>query len=276
MYRLVEFLRRSYVTILFVVLEIAAVSFYIQSTPYTRARMLSKLYSVTGWAAGARSEVVSYFALAGENRALNERLALLEAEVAALRETAPDVTPEVAEDFPYSFIAARVVANTVNRPRNFITLNRGLRDGVVPESAVVTPSGAVVGYVLECSERYSVAMSILNVDFRTSGKIGESEYSGSIEWRGDSPYEITLCNLSKYADPEEGKRVLTTGFSHYFAPDMMIGTVESFEMDETQTSYTAAVRLSVDMSRLQNVLIVRNEALGEVAELEERVRNSYN
>lgn len=273
MYRLVEFLRRSYVTILFVILEVAAVYSYIRSTPYTRAQMLSKVYSVTGWAASTRAEVLSYFSLAGENRQLTERLARLEAETAALREIAGDEAI-AAGDYPYSFIAARVVANTVNRAQNFITLNKGLRDGVTTESAVVTPSGAIVGYVIDCSERYSVAMSILNSDFRTSGKIEDSDYSGSIEWRGGNSHEVTLYELSKYADPEVGKRVLTTGFSHYFAPDMVIGTIESVDMDETRTSYTATVRLEVDISSLQNVLIVKNEGLGEVQELEERILNS--
>lgn len=274
MYRLIEFIRRSYVTILFVVLEIAAVNLYIHSTPYTRARMLSKVYATTGWAATARSEVISYFGLAGENRQLTERLARLEAENAVLRELAGgDVA--APEDFPYTYTAARVVANTVNRAQNYITLNKGLRDGITPESAVVTPSGAIVGYVIECSERYSIAVSILNSDFRTSGKIEDSDYSGSIEWRGGNSHEVTLYELSKYADPEPGKRVVTTGFSHYFAPDMAIGTIESVEMDETKTSYTVTVRLDVDMSRLQNVLIVKNTGLDEVQSLEESVQKNF-
>lgn len=274
MYRLVEFIRRSYVTILFVILEIAAVNMYVHSTPYTRARMLTKLYSVIGWAAAARAETVSYFSLAGENRRLTERLALLEARTAALEEIAGDIAVE-AEDFPYSFVAARVISNSINRPRNFITVDKGLRDGITPESAVVTPSGAVAGYIIECSENYSVAVSILNSEFRTSGKIEDSDYSGSIEWRGGSSREVTLCELSKYADPEVGKRVLTTGFSHYFAPDLMIGTIESIELDETKTSYMATVRLTVDMSTLQNVLIVKNERLDEIRELEESAERNF-
>lgn len=273
MYRLIEFIRRSYVTLLFVVMEIAAVNVYIHSTPYTRARMLSKLYNAAGWAAAARSEVVSYFSLAGENRQLAERLAALEAETAALRELAGSEV-SIPDEFPYSYIAGRVIANSVNGSRNFITVNRGLRDGVTPESAVVTPSGAVVGYIVDCSDKYSVAVSILSSDFRTSGKIEESDYSGSIEWRGTDHHSVTLCELSKYADPEIGKRVLTTGFSHYFAPDLTIGTVESFEMDETRTTYTVRVRLAVDMSSLQNVLIVKNEGMDEVRRLEERARNN--
>lgn len=267
MYRLIEFLRRSYVTLLFVILEIAAVNLYMHSTPYTRARMLSKVYAAAGWASAARTEVVSYFSLAGENRRLTERLALLEAETAALREIAGD---EVAapENFPYTFIPARVVSTSVNKVSNRIIVNKGLNDGVLPESAVVTPSGSVAGYILECSDNYSVAVSILSTEFRTIGKIEGSDYLGNIEWRGGNTHEVILSNLSKYSEPEAGRRVLTGG-SYYFAPEMLIGTVENFDFDEVQTTYTVTVKLDVDMSSLCNVLIVRNQDLDEVKALEE-------
>lgn len=40
----------------------------------------------------------------------------------------------------YRFVTASVVANTVNRAQNLITLNRGRQDGVVEEMAVLSPT----------------------------------------------------------------------------------------------------------------------------------------
>lgn len=274
MYRLIEFFRRSYVALLFVIIEIAAVNTYMHSTPYTRARMLSKVYAAAGWMSAARTEVVSYFSLAGENRRLTERLALLEAETAALREIAGNEVT-APEDFPYTFIPARVVSNSVNKVSNRIIINKGRNDGVLPESAVITPSGAVAGYILECSDNYAVAVSILSTEFRTIGKIEDSDYLGNIEWRGDNTREVILSNLSKYAEPGVGKRVVTGG-SYYYAPGMLIGTVESFGFDEQQTTYTVTVRLDVDMSSLCNVLVIRNQDLEEVKELEESAMKQTN
>lgn len=280
MYRLFEFIRRSYVTILFVVLEIAAVNRYMHSTPYTRARILSKVAAVAGWVSSGTSKTVNYFGLAGENRMLTARIAELEGENALLRAAAESVMSADSLPFaseitsPYTFIPARVVANSVNRTHNFITMNKGLRDGVTPESAVATPAGAVVGYVLECSERYSVAVSVLNTSFRTSGKIADSNFSGSIEWRAANPHEVTFCEVSKYADIVIGSKIVTTGFSHYFMPDMSIGTVVAFDLDETHTSYTATVRLAADMSRLQNVLIIKNTDRDAIIKLEEAAENA--
>ena len=41
MYRLLEFIRRSYVTLLFIVLEIIAIGLYARSTYYTQATILA-------------------------------------------------------------------------------------------------------------------------------------------------------------------------------------------------------------------------------------------
>jgi rod shape-determining protein MreC len=168
---------------------------------------------------------------------------------------------------------ARVVSSSINRTHNFITLNKGLRDGVMNDMAVLSPSGEAVGYILDCSERYSVAISILNTSFRTGCKIKGDGYSGSIEWNGGSTYSVTMCELSKYAKIEIGAEVVTTGVSHYFPSDMLIGWVESYELDESKTYYNATVRLAADFSNLHNVILVKYIDREEVVGLEQSAKS---
>ena len=164
---------------------------------------------------------------------------------------------------------ASVVANSINRQQNLITLNRGLRDGVQPEMALLSPAGAMVGYVVDCSDRYAVAMSVLNTSFRASGRLAGSDYFGSIYWDGVDPHVVVLGELSKYADPQPGDEVVTTGFSQYFPEDVLIGEVESAELNETRTAYTVRVRLAAEMSRLTDVVLVGNRDLYEIRELQQ-------
>jgi len=256
---------------LFIVLEVAAVNYYAHSTPYTRARLLSSANSVFGGVSDMLAGIGNYFSLSRENKILISRVAELEQQVEQLLRTVEDGGFEAAE-LQYEFIPARVVSNSINRTHNFITIDRGLRDGVVNDMAVLAPSGAVVGYILDCSERYSVAISVLNTSFRTSGKIAGDEYSGSIKWEQKNPHEVVMYELSKYATIEVGAQVVTTGFSHYFPADLPVGTVESFIMDDARTSYTAVVRLATDMSKLHNVLLVKNIGQGEAVQLETDVK----
>lgn len=101
----------------------------------------------------------------------------------------------------YRVITASVISNTVNRAQNLVVLNRGRRDGVAEEMALLASDGSMAGYVVDCTERYSVAMSVLNTSFRASGKLVGADYFGSIYWDGADPHTVVLDELSKYADP---------------------------------------------------------------------------
>ena len=67
--------------------------------------------------------------------------------------------------------------------------------------------------------------------------------------------------------------MVTTGVSHYFPSDMLIGWVESYELDESKTYYNAKVRLAADFSNLHNVVLVKYIDREEVMRLEQSAKN---
>ncbi len=272
MRKLIEFIRSIYVVVLFVVLEIAAVSYYAHSSSYTQARLLARSNQVAGGLHGFFAGVRRYLFLGRENRHLAERVARLEEQLAQYREAETearldDYMRDIGES-KYRFATAAVVGNTLNRMQNLLTLNRGRRDGIEEEMGVLAPDGSLVGYVVACSERYAVALSVLNTSFRTSGKIVDTEYSGSIYWDGRDPNTVILGELSKYAEPQPGQEVVTAGLSEYFPADVLIGWVESAQLNETRTSYTVRVRLAAEMSRLNEVILVADRDRYEIQDLQ--------
>lgn len=273
MYRLLYFIKKSYVAIIFIVLEIVAIRSYAHSTPYTQSRLLALSNRVFGSVYDAIDGVGYYFSLRKENARLTARIAELENALDVCREMLPERADSVAETMhKYEYIAAGVISNSINRPQNFVTLDKGFNDGVNIEMAVLSPEGFVVGYVVNCSENYSVAMTLLNTDMRASGRLVADGCSGSIHWSGGDPEVVDFDDVSKYAALKEGEAVVTTGFSHYFPEGLPIGTVESFELSGSQTTYRARVRLAADIARLHNVLLVNNTAADEVRALEAGTR----
>ena len=135
MRKLFEFIRSVYVVVLFVALEVAAISYYAHSTHYTQARLLARSNQVAGGVHGFFAGIRRYFSLGHENR-------LLLGRVAQLEERLDSYMQDIGES-KYRFVTASVVANTVNRAQNLITLNRGRQDGVVEEMAVLSPDGAM-------------------------------------------------------------------------------------------------------------------------------------
>ena len=120
--------------LLFLLLEGLAVRYYAHSTAYTQARLLSRSNQVVGSVQGFFAGIRHYFTLGGENRRLLDRVVELETRLAryeaadeqAWQASCVDSLPKS----PYRLMTARVVSNTVNRRRNLITLDKGLRDGV--------------------------------------------------------------------------------------------------------------------------------------------------
>lgn len=262
--------------LLFLLLEGLAVRYYAHSTAYTQARLLSRSNQVVGSVQGFFAGIRHYFTLGGENHRLLDRVVELETRLARYKAADEQAWQASCVDSlpksPYRLMTARVVSNTVNRRRNLITLDKGLRDGVVPDMAVLSSDGAMAGYVIDCSEHYSVAMSALNTSFRASGKLDGEEYFGSIYWDGRNQYEVVMDELSKYADPQPGREVVSTGFSEYFPADILIGWVEQAELDDTKTTYRVRVRLAAEISSLSDVILVENTSLAETRRLHESER----
>lgn len=276
MRRLFEFIRSIYVVVIFIILEITALGYYARSTVYTEARLLAAANRVLGGLHGSVTDMGNFFSLGAKNRALTERIAQLEEQLARYEEAETEVRLKEALDSleasKYRMSVAAVVSNTIGNRHNYITLNRGLRSEVQYHMAVTTPEGAVVGYIIDCSERYSVAMSILNTEFRASGCIEGGNHFGAIRWDGHDLNHVWLQDLSKYAEPKVGDRVVTSGLENYFPKGMLIGTVEEAVLNEVGTTYRVRVRLAADMTALSDVVLTENLDLIEINQLQESAK----
>lgn len=278
MHRLFLFLKKCYVFLLFVILEAGALHVYSESTAYSRARILAGSNWVLRGMGNAMLGVGHFFSLGRENKALT-------AEVAELRNMleryqrgeAEGVVPlPEGELAAYVYTAARVVNNSTSLNRNYFVINKGLRDGVSENMAVLTPDMKMAGFVMTCSEKFAVCMSVLNGDFRASGKLKGSDHFGSVSWGGRRFDEVTLSEIPKYADLHVGDTIVTTGYSLVFPADIFIGTVESFDLTEVTASYDVKVKLGADMNALRNVVLVKFVDAGEAGGLLQEAQEGLN
>lgn len=274
MYRLLHFLRRVYVLLVFLILEGFALHFYANSTTYTQARILTLSNRAVGSVYAGIADLTHFWSLGKINRQLEAKVQALENELAVFR------ARQSEEDFaalaagvasPYEYVVGQVVRNSVNRQENFLMVDKGYRDGVDKGMAVVTLDGRMVGYVESCSENNAICVSALNKTFRASGKLSRSDHFGSISWPGKSIRYVKLSEVPKYAGIAKGDTVYTTSYSFYFPAGIVIGTVDRFEVDESKASYDIDVKLGADFSALRDVILIRNPEVYERIKLEEEV-----
>ena len=208
--------------------------------------------------------------LAAENAALRATLRNAQFEKTLLRDTASTKLDSFVQQ--YTFVAAKVINNSVSNNNNFITINRGSSDGVKVGMGVISSNG-VVGIVRGVSAHFAQIMSILHKQTRVSASLKHNSYFGSLVWRGNDPQFATLEDIPKHADMKAGDTIQASGLSTIFPGGLMIGTVESFRNKAGSNFYSIQVKLSCDMSNLQYVYVVDNLFKKEQAELEKEHRN---
>ena len=279
MHRLLEFIKRIYVVLLFILLEGIAIWQYATSTPYTEAKILSRTTAVGGYFSKKITNIDRFFSLADENDMLTHRVAELEQTLERERERLADYTEASwqmqmqgnNDDLHYIYYPARVASMTISHLRNYIVLDKGERDGIKKNMGVITPDKNLVGYIISCSERYSVAMPVINTEFTMGGCLSMTNYTCSLRWTGDSPYHVSIIDVSTYAQPEIGMPVEV--WSERLPEGVIVGHIEKFEHNAAKTAYSARLRLAVDMSALDNVLIVENTHYGEIEQLMGNIEN---
>lgn len=281
MYKLFEFIRSTYLFLLFLIIETIALGLYANSTYYTQAKILSQSNIAIGYGHTILSNIDNYFSLNSTNKTLLNRIIELEeeliryesAESAKLLDSYMDNNAKTE----YELMVAHVISNTINKNNNFIILNKGTTDGVTIDMVVLSSDGALVGYILECSNNYSVVLSIVSVSFKSSGRIAGSEDSSFITWQGGDKHHIVMDKLSKYADPKVGDEIVSTDSSKNLnlPKDILIGNVVSREMNETQTSYKVKVKLAADIANLSDVILVRNRDYDEITNLGKSAESIY-
>lgn len=272
MYRLIEFIKRIYVIVLFLLLEGVALWNYAQSSPYTEAKILSRTTAVGGAISSTISSVEHFFSLSEMNRTLTERVAELNHQVEVLTSEVDGVVDgcdAVQYDPHFKYHPARVVSMTTSRQRNFVVLDRGFEDGITKDMGVVTPDNKLVGYVVSCSEHYSVVQPMLSVEFSTGGRLVENDHVCVIRWSGKSKYLVEAVELSVYSEPKEGMEVEVS--SERLPSGVLIGKIVGFELNSAKSAYSADIEIAADISRLDNVLIVENSHAKELEELKNSV-----
>ncbi len=167
------------------------------------------------------------------------------------------------------YVLAKVENNSVSRRKNFITLNKGSLDGIAINYPVVSGS-SVVGYIVAVRDNYSVAMSLLNTDFKSSGMLKKNGSLCSITWDGERSDKISYSGISMYSGIEVGDTITTTGFSSFFTAGKVLGVVESMELKE-QIYYAGTIRPIINFDRLRYLDIIIPDNLEERFEIENSI-----
>ncbi|MDE6137484.1 MAG: rod shape-determining protein MreC [Muribaculaceae bacterium] len=290
MHELITFFARNSKWFVFAVYVVLSLMLLSGGDPYHRHIYLTSANSVTASVYDFSNNATGYFNLRERNSDLNRRNAELQSEVLALRQQLEVMAEKIYTDTmvmdsgmqPFRFIVANVINNSIARPFNYITLNKGTLDGVKPEMGVIDASG-VVGIVSVVGPRSARVISLLNPHFRLSCKLKGTDNFGSLVWDGRDPEVAQLEELPRHTVSRAGDTVVTSGYSSVFPPGLPVGIVMDEAGSDHGDFFSLKVRLLSDFSALNNVQVVVSDMSAEVksleageAEDEERAKKAFN
>lgn len=277
MRNLLNFIIRYFSWIVFLFYVVISCTLLFQNNSYQHHVFLTSANAVTSWVYGGVSNITSYFHLRDINEDLQVRNAHLEMEVISLKKSLNDYKLKESADSmkvdsvlsDFSIIMAHVINNSISKPFNYITINKGSADGVREEMGVVDQNG-VIGIVNVVGKHSARIISLLNPNFRLSCKLKNSDFFGSLVWDGDDPTVATLEELPRHVVFHKGDTVVTSGYSAVFPEGLIVGKIITEQTENKENFFSLKVKLTSDFTQLSTVRVVENKNKEELNSLENK------
>ena len=281
MHNLLEFLAKYNHWFVFVILEVVSMVLLFQYNSYQGSVWFSSANAVTGKLYEWDANVESFFALTKVNQELTQRNAYLEQQVRILSDTLASTTKDTTAAkrtqlsllAKYRLIPAQVVSNSIDKPGNLMTIDKGRADGIHKDMGVVCGTG-VVGIVYLVAEHYSVLIPVLNNRSNISCTIQNRGYFGYLRWKGGDAKHAYLEDVPRHAHFKLYDNVVTSGYSAVFPPGVLVGKVLHVYNSSDGLSYRVMVELSTDFAKLRDVCVIDDAAMRERLEIMRAAQDS--
>lgn len=155
----------------------------------------------------------------------------------------------------YDLLAASVIARSPNNWNKTLVINRGSKNGIEKDMAVISPDG-LVGRVGSVSKNSAHISLITDREVAVGVILQESrETSGIVEGMGDSGL-LRMIDIPYYSSIEKGYRVVTSGLSLTYPSGIDIGVIDGISREPNGLLLSATVKPAVDFNKLEEVLVI--------------------
>jgi len=151
-------------------------------------------------------------------------------------------------------VAAQVIGTSGTDRSSMIYIDKGYKDGLKSDQAVMTPDG-VVGKVRDVWA-HSAQVLLLNDASSGAGVVlSASRIRGIV--RGSANGQLLINDLTSDSRIKVGDQVVTSGGDRVFPRGLPVGQIASIVLDPQHQPYTAIdIKPAANLSRLDEVLVI--------------------
>lgn len=271
MQQIVNFILKYKYFLFFLLLEMIAISFTIKSHSYHNSKFSNSANFLSGGIFKRINRFKEYSTLRESNKQLLEENALLKNKLAQeLKSDSSNIINAIdtTKYFQkYAYTSAKVIDNQYRRKFNYLTIDKGSRNGIKAEMGVANSKG-IIGITNRVSDKYTTILSILNENSKINAKLTNSIHFGTLEWDGKDYNVLQLVDLPIQANIKVGDSLITGGKSVIFPEGIPVGTIKDFKVANNNYSYVN-VKLFNDMSAIGPVHIIISLDKKEIENLQE-------
>ncbi len=173
-----------------------------------------------------------------QNQELKERVSRLQLEQATLLEDARQGQRlqsllAFKEHYIYSTVPAQVIGTAGTDQSRVLYIDKGAKDGLKPDMAVITPDG-IVG---KLKDVFAHTSQVLVISDQTSGAgvlLESTRLRGVL--RGNAVGEPQIINMLPDERVKPGERVITSGGDQIYPRGLPVGVVEQVVPDSFESS----------------------------------------
>ena len=210
--------------------------------------------------------VSNYRHLQQENDRLRQQLAeavALQTKIAELRQENNRLRSmlELREASEYELIAAEVIARDPSSWFNIITINKGTKDGVRENMAVITTEG-LIGSILSAAPNSAQVQLLTDARRRVRALVQRSREPGEVgvvEYDPQNAAYLRMKDLPREANIQTGDAVISSGLGGVFPKGLLIGYVVETAEDEMGLTQYARLQPAANFYRLEEVFVVISE-----------------
>ena len=216
------------------------------------------------WLSNRSEELVQIRDLLEENERLKAQIASLTEENTILQQDKYELNQlrelvELDEQYgSYNKVGARIIGRDTGNWYSSFVIDKGTNDGLAVDMNVIA-GGGLVGRITSVAPNWSKVTAIISDDSNVSGKTLSTEdnliVSGVLQMMSDN-----CITFGQLVDSQNkvvvGDKVVTSDISDKFLPNILIGYINSIEMDANNLTKSGLLTPAVDFEHLSEVLVI--------------------
>jgi len=158
-------------------------------------------------------------------------------------------------------IAAHIIARDPSNTYSSIVIDKGSSSGIKKYMPVIAYQNGVeglIGKIIEVHATTSTLQALYDQRFFAAARLANTRTEGMINGQGhrDSPLNLLYISKTEIDQLKQGDIVVTSGLDRIFPPDIMIGRVGNFKINDFSSSLSIDIIPTIDSSKIEYVFVI--------------------